>query len=178
MFVRRFIASYLKTTETSAGYARLVRFSTEVVAVFRSVLPRNVMFLGLTPSRVRWPEGMVCGKCGKTDLYPRITTRRMYQCRSCLHFNSPTAGTIFHKTRTSLQCWFLAIFLIASDKRGYSALLLSKQIGVDYDTAWAMLQRIRHAMAQRDKQYQLSGSVEMDELFMGTPTVGRKRGRG
>jgi len=121
---------------------------------------------------------MVCGKCGKTDLYPRITTRRMYQCRSCLHFNSPTAGTIFHKTRTSLQCWFLAIFLIASDKRGYSALLLSKQIGVDYDTAWAMLQRIRHAMAQRDKQYQLSGSVEMDELFMGTPTVGRKRGRG
>lgn len=128
--------------------------------------------------RVRWPEGMTCRKCGKTEFYPRIVTRRMYQCRACLHFNSPTAGTIFHKTRTSLQRWFLAIFLIASDKRGYSALLLSEHIGVDYATAWAMLQRIRHAMAKRDAQYQLSESVEMDELFIGAPAEGRKRGRG
>lgn len=128
--------------------------------------------------RVRWPEGMVCGRCHKTDFYPRISTRRMYQCRDCLHFNSPTAGTIFHKTRTSLQRWFLAIFLIASDKRGYSALLLSKQIGVDYRTAWALLQRVRYAMTKRDAQYQLSESVEMDELFIGAPTEGQKRGRG
>lgn len=128
--------------------------------------------------RVRWPEGMSCGTCRKSDFYPRIPTKRKYQCRTCLHFNSPTAGTIFHKTRTSLQRWFLALFLIASDKRGYSALLLSKQIGVDYVTAWAMLQRIRHAMAKRDAQYQLSESVEMDELFIGAPTKGQKRGRG
>lgn len=128
--------------------------------------------------RVRWPEGMVCGKCGKTDFYPRISTRRMYQCKACLHFSSPTAGTIFHKTQTSLQRWLLAIFLLASDKRGYSALLLSEQIGVDYNTAWAMLQRIRYAMAKRDTQYQLSGLVEMDELFIGAPTKGQKRGRG
>jgi len=102
----------------------------------------------------------------------------MYQCRACFHFNSLTAGTIFHKTRTSLQRWFLAIFLIASDKRGYSAWLLSEQIGVNYATAWAMLQRIRHAMAKRDARYQLSESVELDELFIGAPTEGRKRGRG
>lgn len=41
-----------------------------------------------------------------------------------------------------------------------------------------MLHRIRHAMAQRDAQYKLSGSVEMDELFIGAPTEGKKRGRG
>ena len=113
--------------------------------------------------RVRWPEGMMCKGCGKTDFYPRVSTRRVYQCRNCLPFNPPTPPTIF---------------LIASDKRGYSALLLARQIGVDYDTAWAMLQRIRHAMAKRDAQYQLSESVEMDELFIGAPTEGRKRGRG
>lgn len=128
--------------------------------------------------RVRWPEGMICNKCGKADFYPRISTRRTYQCRTCSHFNSPTAGTIFHKSQISLQRWLLAIFLIASDKRGYSALLLSKHIGVDYNTAWAMFQRIRHAMAKRDTQYQLSGLVEMDELFIGSPAEGQKRGRG
>jgi len=57
-------------------------------------------------------------------------------------------------------------------------LLLSQHIGVDYNTAWAMLQRIRHAMAKRDTQYLLSGLVEMDELFIGAPTEGQKRGRG
>lgn len=121
---------------------------------------------------------MVCNKCGEKDIYSRISTRRVYQCRSCGHFNYPTAGTIFHKTHTSLQRWFLAIFLIASDKRGISALHLSKQIGVSYPTAWAMLQRIRHAMAKRDAQYKLSGCVELDEMFIGAITEGKKRGRG
>ncbi len=128
--------------------------------------------------RARWPDGMVCGKCGEKDIYGRISTRRAYQCRSCGCFNYPTAGTIFHKTHTSLQRWFLAIFLVASDKRGISALHLSKQIGVGYKTAWAMLQRIRHAMAKRDARYKLSGSIEMDEMYIGSSIEGKKRGRG
>ena len=61
------------------------------------------------------------------------------------------------------------MFLVAMDKRGLSALWLSKQIDVSYQAAWAMLQRMRSAMAKRDKQYLLSGFVEMDELFIGAP---------
>jgi len=121
---------------------------------------------------------MACSTCGGKDFYRRIRTRRVYQCRACRHFTSPTAGTIFHKTRTSLRQWFLALLLVALDKRGCSALFLSEQIGIDCDTAWAMLHRIRHAMAKRDAHYKLSGSVEMDELFIGAPTKGKKRGRG
>jgi len=128
--------------------------------------------------RVRWPNGVVCNKCGGKDIYSQISTRQAYQCRACGYFNYPTAGTIFHKTHTSLQRWFLAIFLVASDKRGISALHLSKQIGVSYPTAWAMLQRIRHAMAKRDGQYKLSGSIEMDEMYIGATIEGKKRGRG
>lgn len=128
--------------------------------------------------RVRWPRGVACGRCEKEDIYSRISTRRVYQCRSCGYFNYPTAGTIFHKTHTSLQRWFLAIFLVASDKRGISALHLSKQIGVAYNTAWAILQRLRYAMSKRDAQYKLSGSVELDEMYIGASTEGKKRGRG
>lgn len=128
--------------------------------------------------RMRWPDGMPCLPCGSQEFYPRLRHRRAYQCRSCGFFNRPTAGTIFHKTRTSLQQWFIGIFLVANDKRGLSALLLSEQIDVSYQTAWAMLQRIRHAMAARDAQYLLSGFVEMDEMFIGAPTEGKKRGRG
>ena len=91
---------------------------------------------------------------------------------------SPTTGTIFHRTRTSLREWFVAIFLAAADKRGVSALFLAEQIGVHYETAWAMLQRMRHAMTKRDTQYMVSGRIEMDEMFIGAPTEGKKRGRG
>src|SRR3989344_1589406 len=112
--------------------------------------------------RVRWPVGMPCNKSDEKDFYKRISTRRAYQCRHCRSLTSPTAGTIFHRTRTPLRAWFLAIFCVAFDKRGLSALQLSEQIGVDYDTAWGMLHRIRRAMAKRDARYKLARLVEMD----------------
>lgn len=128
--------------------------------------------------KVRFPDGMPCLKCGKKDFYPRLKDRRAYQCKSCKFFNRPTAGTIFHRTHTSLLAWFVAIFLVAFDKRGLSALLLSEELGLNYITAWAMLSRMRHAMAKRDAAYKLKGYVEIDEMFIGAPTEGGKRGRG
>lgn len=125
----------------------------------------------------RWPDGIRCPHCGSKDFYGRLRHRRTYQCRRCRRFTSPTAGTIFHKTRMPLHAWFLAIFCVAFDKRGLSALQLSEQIGADYDTAWAMLQRIRRAMAKRDRQYKLPSPVELDDLFIGSVSEGTK-GRG
>jgi transposase-like protein len=127
---------------------------------------------------VRWPGGMACKHCGGKHFDVLERKARSYRCQRCHRFMSPTTGTIFHRTRTSLQQWFVALFLVATDKRGLSALFLAEQIGVHYETAWAMLQRMRHAMAKRDLQYTLSGHVEMDEMFIGAPTEGKKRGRG
>ena len=127
---------------------------------------------------VRWPDGMVCKHCGGTSFKVQAGKTRGYRCDGCHRFMSPTTGTIFHRTRTSLREWFVAIFLVAADKRGLSALFLAEQLGVSYPTAWAILQRMRHAMAKRDMQYLLPSRVEMDEMFIGAPTEGQKRGRG
>jgi transposase-like protein len=128
--------------------------------------------------QTRWPDGMPCAKCGQKEFYSRLKNRRAYQCKSCKSFIRPTAGTIFHRTRTSLQCWFVALFLVAFDKRGLSALLLSEELGIDYRTAWAMLARMRQAMAKRDASYKLRGYVEVDEMFIGSTSAETKRGRG
>jgi transposase-like protein len=127
----------------------------------------------------RWTDGFVCPKCGVKDEPFQITSRHKYQCKHCNHQTSVTAGTVMDKSRTPLTKWFLAIYLMSADKRGCSALRLKKELKIAYDTAWTMSHKIRKAMKKRDEGYQLSGYVEMDEGFFGSPSEGEgKRGRG
>ena len=126
--------------------------------------------------KMRWPDGFECPKC-KHAQASRIKTRRLLQCSKCHHQVSLTSGTIFHKTRTPLQKWFWAVYLVSQDKGGVSAMRLSKQLELGYKTAWAMLHKIRKAMAQRDSEYTLSGFIELDDAFFGGAAKGR-RGRG
>lgn len=127
--------------------------------------------------RLRFPNGFVCPKCGCVKYYP-IRGRNTYQCRSCRHQTSVTAGTVMHRTRLPLTLWFWAIYLCATDKRGISAVQISWMLGVCYDTAWHLLDRIRTAMGQRDEKYLLSGIVEMDDGYVGGPSHNGKRSRG
>jgi transposase-like protein len=127
--------------------------------------------------QIRWPNGWMCPECqAKKCFY--IKSRKLYECSECRYQASVTAGTVFHKTRTPLYIWFWAIFLVTSDKRGISALGLSKMLGIPQKRAWLMLQKIRKAMAHRDERYQLAGLVELDESFFGATKEGGSRGRG
>jgi len=126
--------------------------------------------------QMRWPKGFVCPRCGQTKA-SRISTRHLLQCAACDYQASLTAGTIFHKTRTPLLKWFWAIWLVAQDKGGASALRLSKQLEISYRTAWTMLHKLRKAMGQRDAIYSLTGLIEMDDAYIGGRGKGR-RGRG
>ena len=125
---------------------------------------------------VRFPGGFVCPQCSTTES-GKVSTRGLWQCKGCRAQVSLTAGTMFHRTRTPLRLWFWAIFLVARDKRGHSALQLKKELGIPYDRAWLMLHKIRSAMAHRDSLYRLSGTVELDEAYFGAPDP-RGRGRG
>ena len=126
--------------------------------------------------KMRWPKGFVCPRCAHGHAYDR-PKRRLLECAGCGYQASLTAGTIFHKTRTPLLKWFWAIYLASQDKGGVSAMRLSKQLDLGYKTAWAMLHKIRKAMAIRDSRYTLSGFIEMDDAFFGGPAKGRT-GRG
>ena len=126
---------------------------------------------------IRCPDGFRCPNCGH-ERYYRIAGRLLFQCASCRHQTSLTAGTILHKTRTPLNVWFWALFLVAHDKRGISALALSRELEISYKTAWLLLHKIRRAMQKREEQYVLTGIVEMDEAYFGGPGEQPKAGRG
>ncbi|MFN0153603.1 MAG: IS1595 family transposase [Gaiella sp.] len=111
-----------------------------------------------------YANGTPCPKCGKPSRFHRISGRSAYSCQFCGHHVFPTAGTIFHKSTTSLQLWFWAIYLISSSKCGISAKQLGREIGTTYKTAHRMLKQIRTLLADDEP---LSGEVEMDETFFG-----------
>ena len=84
---------------------------------------------------------------------------------------------MIHRSHLPLRKWFWAVYLVACDKRGISALALAGKIEVCYETAWNMLRRIRKAMQLRDADYMLSGIVEFDDSYFGAKIKG-KEGRG
>lgn len=126
--------------------------------------------------KVRWPNGFQCPACGSTKAY-FIESRKLYQCSHCRHQVSMTADTLFHSTKVPLVKWFWAIYLMASDKGGVSALRIAKHVGVSWITARNMLRKIRKAMADRDSIYRLANLIEFDDTLVGGKRAG-KRGRG
>src|SRR4051812_32592281 len=110
-----------------------------------------------------------CPKCEQRRKFKRYATaqrRQSWTCTGCGHHVHPTAGTIFHKSSTSLHLWFYAAYLMASTRCGISAKQLERELGVAYRTAWRMMNRIRNELMADDGE-QLFGDVEVDETSWG-----------
>ncbi|HEU5063301.1 MAG TPA: IS1595 family transposase [Solirubrobacterales bacterium] len=112
-----------------------------------------------------------CPKCGDVKVFKRYATKQQRQswtCTACGHHLHPTAGTIFHRSSTSLRLWFHAMYLMTSTRCGISAKQLERELGVHYKTAWRMFNKIRnHLMAEADPAPSLRGEVEVDETSWG-----------
>ncbi len=121
----------------------------------------------------RWPDGPYCPHCGEADAITRLagksTAPGLCVCRSCRKKFSVTVGTIFERSHIGLAKWTLAFRLMASSKKGMSAMQLERTLGVTYKTAWFMAHRIREAMREPSPS-PLGGHgkiVEADETYMG-----------
>lgn len=108
-----------------------------------------------------------CPKCDRERKFHRVKDRPAYDCDTCGYHLHPTAGTIFHKSPTSLQLWFYAMYLMASTRCGISAKQLERELGVTYKTAWRMFNLIRNEVMADDTEGPLSGSVEANETWHG-----------
>lgn len=125
---------------------------------------------------MRWPDGFQCPKCGCRK-YSYAKARRHFQCSACRVQTSAKAGTIFHKSKTPLTKWFLAMHLITSAKNDISGLELGRQLGVKWDTGWLIKQKLMEVMRQRNSIYKLDGDVQIDDAYLGGAKP-RKTGRG
>src|SRR6266852_3453328 len=124
----------------------------------------------------RWPDGFSCPRCGHERAYAMLKYRR-WRCVACKYQVSLTAGTILHNTKIPLTVWFWAAYLMTTDKRGISALLLQRQLALRrYETAWMMLHKFRRAMVNLERE-PLRGEVEVDETWIGGTQAGLRGSR-
>jgi transposase-like protein len=115
---------------------------------------------------LRWPDGVKCTRCG-SDSVSRIKTRKQFDCNACRKRFSVLAGTIFQDSKLPLWKWFAAVYLMCESKKGISALQVKRMLKIgSYETAWYLCHRIRAAMIAADTE-PLSGTVEIDETYIG-----------
>jgi transposase-like protein len=116
----------------------------------------------------RWPNGVTCPTCGRDDV-SFLEKQNKWQCKSAHKQRqfSAKVGTIFEDSPLGLDKWLAAVWLIVNAKNGISSYEVHRAIGVTQKTAWFMLQRIRLAMQTGSFLKKMSGSVEVDETFIG-----------
>jgi hypothetical protein len=112
-----------------------------------------------------YPDGIFCKNCNAVTKHHRVKSRPSYSCDRCGRHEHPTAGTIFHGSRTPLRLWFRAIFLMAQTRCGISAKAIERDLGVTYKTAWRMFHQIRALLCEDVTD--LDGDVEVDETYVG-----------
>ena len=120
---------------------------------------------------LRWPKGLECPRCkGKT--ISRIQKRDQFDCDSCRYQFSVMSGTIFHDSHLPLPKWFATTYLLCESRKGMSANQIKRMLGISYKTAWYLCHRIRAAMTETG--HKLSGTVEIDETYIGGKQRGHK----
>ena len=116
----------------------------------------------------RWPNGVVCPRCGSESVYYTASAKR-WECKSKHPQRTFTlkTGTIFEDSALGLDKWLPCVWLIANAKNGISSHEIARALGVTQKSAWFMLQRIRLAMQDKNDGGKLGGDVEMDETYIG-----------
>src|SRR5919199_3153108 len=90
-----------------------------------------------------------------------------YKCKNTGKYFNIKVGTIFEDTKIPLQKWFMALYILSSHRKGISSHQLAKDIDVTQKTAWFILHRLRYAFDHPNFKAEMSGTVEVDETYVG-----------
>ncbi|EKF17622.1 IS1595 family transposase [Nitratireductor pacificus] len=119
--------------------------------------------------KLRWSETQgepICPKCGCLDHY-EIPTRRKFKCAVCHAQFSVTSGTMFASRKLPFTDLLAAICLFVNGAKGMSAVQFSRDLDVQYKTAFVLAHKLREALAAETVMEMLDGEVEIDGAYFG-----------
>lgn len=126
---------------------------------------------------IKWADGAFCPKCGSVKV-GHIKSRNRYQCKEkgCRKQFSLLTDTIFESTHLGLDQWMVAVWMIVNCRNGVSSCEIARAVGCKQQSAWHLLHRVRHILAQ-DGAEKLSGFVEADTTLVGGILKNMKQSR-
>jgi transposase-like protein len=124
---------------------------------------------------IRWAETKgqpVCPRCGCPTCYDcrRPSGAPRWRCKACGADFSLTSGTLFAFRKLPIRVYLAAIVIFVNEVKGKSALALSRDLDVQYKTAFVLGHKIREAMAAEVKGATIGGAgrvVEIDGCHVG-----------
>jgi transposase-like protein len=122
-----------------------------------------------TFKQIRWAGNdgePACPRCGCVAVY-EYRSRRIFKCQGCERQFSATTATIFASRKLPIRDLLAAIAIFVNGAKGISALQLSRDLDVQYKTAFVLAHKLREAMGAEMKERKLGGSVEIDAAFFG-----------
>jgi len=124
---------------------------------------------------IRWAETEgrpVCPRCGCPTCYDcrRPNGAPRWRCKACRADFSLTSGTLFAFRKLPIRTYLAAIVIFLNEVKGKSALALSRDLDVQYKTAFVLAHKVREAMASEMKGAGIGGAgrvVEIDGCHVG-----------
>ena len=113
---------------------------------------------------VRWGRDgePVCPTCGVVEQHWFLASRRQWRCRACGHTFSVTSGTLFAYHKLPLQVYLGAIAIYTNAVKGLSALQLSRDLNVQYKSAFVLMHKLRESLIVHRDETPLAGEVQVD----------------
>lgn len=125
--------------------------------------------------KIRWPDTngapvcphcacFLCWECRRSGGSPR------FRCKACGKDFTPTSSTLFAHHKLPIRDYLAAIAVFCNEVKGKSALALSRDLGVQYKTAFVLAHKIREAMATEMKGVRIGGAgcnAEVDGAYFG-----------
>ncbi len=124
---------------------------------------------------IRWAstEGKpICPHCGCVTCWEcrRPNGASRFRCKACREDFSVTSGTLFAFHKLPLRLYLAAIVIFINEVKGKAALALSRELGVQYKTAFVLAHKIREAMAAELRASNIGGPgtvAEVDGCYVG-----------
>ena len=136
----------------------------------------------------RWGKTPSCVHCGSVDVYKMLDSktgernkRFLWRCKDCGKQYTVRIGTVYEESRIELRHWCYAFWRAATSKKGVAALEIMRHCQISYKSALFLMNRIRFAMAPEQNPEKFTGTVEVDEMYIGGKPRYKgvsKRGRG
>jgi transposase-like protein len=149
-------------------------------AAARSLSPAKVMRMSDLDAenvflRLRWPQTdgkPICPQCGCQICYDcrRSEHQPRWRCKACHADFSVTSGTLFAWHKLPLKTYLMAIAVFCNEVKGKSMLAFSRDLDVQYKTAFVLAHKLREAMASAVKALRIGGegrTAEIDGAYFG-----------